>query len=238
METPENPTPPEKKSLDDSLKLLVREEIEKEVEKRIQKQEGFYWKFLALFGGFVAVFAFALWHVQLNELPGVVQKELATQEVTKAKDRIMEIKSSVETANQNVNTAATAVSNILNSVSGNQQAFTNRLNEIKQQDNVVLNSDLEKLFVVQRVTNLVEGRKIILDYEPIPQTIHIVRRDSNFITTSFQMWEPEGFWLEGNALVSANAPVLQSINAIITNTSPLVQTQIQINVEYMRKSLR
>ncbi len=233
MENPEIQTPPEKKSLDDSLKLAIREEIEKEVEKRIARQEGFYWKFLALFGGFVAVFAFALWHVQLNELPGVVQKELATQAVTQAKDKIMEIKSSVEAANQNVNAEAAAVSNVLNSVADNQQAFTNRLNEIRQQDNIVLVDDLAKLFVVQRVTNLVEGKKIILDYEPIPQTIHFTIGTPDRVV-AFSVGE---FSAEGNAIFVSNQSILNTINSIITNT-PSFQAQYQLNVDYVRKSLR
>ena len=173
MKNSESPTPPEKKALDDSLKLAIREEIEKEVEKRIQRQEGFYWKFLGLFGGFVAVFAYALWHVQVSELPGVVQKELATQAVTQAKDRIMEIKASAEAVNQNLNDASIAVRNALAFVNENQRVFTNRLNEIKQQDNVVLVDDLSKLFVIQTVTNLVDGNKIVLDYEPIPHTVRV-----------------------------------------------------------------
>ena len=168
-----SPTP-KKKFLDDSQKLAIHEEIEKEVEKRIQRQEGFYWKFLALFGASAAAFAYALWHVQLSELPGVVQKELATQAVTQAKDRIIEIKSSAEAVNQNLNATAATVSNILVSVDANQQTFTNRLNEIKQRDNVATIDDLYKLFVQQTqiVTNL-SLRKIPLDYEPIPQTVSV-----------------------------------------------------------------
>jgi hypothetical protein len=227
MENSENPNPQEKKSLDDSLKLAIREEIEKEVEKRIQKQEGFYWKFLALFGGFVAVFAYALWHVQLNELPGVVQKELATQEVTKAKDRIMEIKSSVETANQNVNAASTMVSNILNSVTDNQQAFTNRLNEIKQQDNVVLSDDISKLFVVQTVTNLNEidaSRKISLDYEPIPQTFNIFMNEGRL---QIGNWRILGY-------IDKNTFIITNNTAHMTSAGGVKFLQI----EYVRKSLR
>jgi hypothetical protein len=223
MENSENPTPQEKKALDDSLKLFIREEIENEVEKRIQKQEGFYWKFLALFGGFVAVFAYALWHVQLNELPGVVQKELATQAVIQAKDKIMEIKSSVETENQNVNATASTVSNILNSLTDNQQAFTNRLNEIKQQDNVVLADDLQKLFVVQAVTNLIDGNKIILDFDPIADTITIT-----YSTVQYNVRLDYFANIEGKTIVF-KPQYAPSFSQETTNG---------LKVEYIRKSLR
>lgn len=222
MENSENPTPEEKKVLDDSLKLVIREEIENEVEKRIRKQEGFYWKFLALFGGFVAVFAFALWHVQLSELPGVVQKELATQAVTQAKDKIMEIKSSAEAVNQNLNDTSAAVSNIVASVNANQQAFTNRLKEIKQQDNVVLADDLPKLFVIQTVTNLVDGQKIILDYEPIPHTVGLVFWGSPLKASVDRFGH-----LEDRTIV-LNAEGLRGFSTP-SNT---------MQIEYIRKSLR
>jgi hypothetical protein len=225
MENSENSTPPEKKALDDSLKLLIREEIENEVEKRIQKQEGFYWKFLALFGGFVAVFAYALWHVQLSELPGVVQKELATEAVIQAKDRIMEIKSSAEAVNQNLNDSAATVSNILESVSANQQAFTNRLNEIKQQDNVVLDGDLSKLFVVQTITNLVDGNKIVLDYEPIPETVRLT-----FLHA--QLYYDLKFFgdVDGNKIVF-NAEGMRNFSTLPTNAA------YRLKILYVRKSL-
>ena len=225
MENSENPTPPEKKALDDSLKLLIREEIENEVEKRIQKQEGFYWKFLTLFGGFVAVFAYALWHVQLSELPGVVQKELATEAVMQAKDKIMEIKSSAEAVNQNLNDTSAAVSNILVSVSANQQAFTNRLNEIKQQDNVVLSDDISKLFVIQTITNVNEldnnGLKISLDYEPIPQTVRI------FYNETPQRFGLSPGYFDGKTIVFTNKGLRFTGGSIKS-----------LQIEYIRKSLR
>jgi hypothetical protein len=223
MENSENPTPPEEKALDDSLKLAIREEIEREVEKRIQRQEGFYWKFLALFGGFVAVFAYALWHVQVSELPGVVQKELATQAVTQAKDRIMEIKASAEAVNQNLNVVSATVSNVLASVNVNQQTFTNRLNEIKQQDNVVLMGDLSKLFVIQTVTNLTDWNKIILDYEPIPHTL-------TFTFNKAQHPIDLNFYghIEGRAFV-LNSNQVSSLSYLATN---------DLKLEYIRKSLR
>ena len=225
MKNSESPTPPEKKALDDSLKLAIREEIEKEVEKRIQRQEGFYWKFLGLFGGFVAVFAYALWHVQVSELPGVVQKELATQAVTQAKDRIMEIKASAEAVNQNLNDASIAVRNALAFVNENQRVFTNRLNEIKQQDNVVLVDDLSKLFVIQTVTNLVDGNKIVLDYEPIPHTVRVTFQTAQLFYNVKQLGHLEG------TTITLNPAGLLNFSQMATNATGFAVVNV-------RKSIR
>ena len=41
----------------------------------------------------------------------------------------------------------------------------------------MLTDDISKLFVVEIVTNLVDGNKIVLKYEPVPQTVIIKMAD-------------------------------------------------------------
>jgi hypothetical protein len=224
MENPESQTPQEKKALDDSLKLAIREEVENEVQKRIKRQEWFYWSFLGLFVVFAGAFAYALWHVQLSELPKVVQQQLAEDEVIKAKDRIMEIKSSAETINQNLNDTSATVSNILTSISANQQTFTNRLNEIKQQDNVVLTGDLWKFFIVETMTNWTEERKIILNYDPVPQTVRIFLPGN-----SRDIRLDRSAYVEDNAIIFTNENTWQQISNQFRSR--------RLQVEYLRKSL-
>jgi len=156
-----------------STKLAIHEEVERQCEKRIKLQEWFYGRLIVLFIVLVGAFGVVLWKVQLSEVRKTVLNQLAEQEVIKAKDRIIAIKSEAEDANRNLNSVSISASNSLASISTQQQEFTNRLNQIKQQDNVVLVGDIQKLFIVETVTNLVDGNKIILKYEPIPQTVRI-----------------------------------------------------------------
>ena len=153
-------SPSRETSLTDSTKLAIRDEVEKRVEQR----EGIYWKFGGLFVAVVILFFAVLWKVSISEIRETVEKQLAEKEVVKAKDRIMAINSAAEEMNRNLAVIST-------SMNTNQQLFMERLNQIKQQDDVVLKDDISKLFVVQTVTNLIDGNKIILDYEPIPHTI-------------------------------------------------------------------
>jgi len=228
MEAPENQVAPEKKTLDDSFKLLVREEVEKEVEKRIARQEWFYWKFL---GGFViaaGLIAFAFWQVEISKIPAEVEKQLAEKEVINAKDRIMEIKSSVENANQSVNFAATAVSNAMFIVEGNCQAFTNRLNDLIKQDGILLNKDFSKFFVNQTITNF-DGQRFLLDYEPIPFTLEFHCYDKEFEGDLNRM---EGFHIDGKAIVC-------DVNYYRTNLFYRgFLSQNGLKVKYVSKSIR
>ena len=210
--------------MDDSIQLAIRDEVEKRVEQR----EALYWKFGGLFAVVVVLFFGVLWRVSISEIRETVEKQLAEKEVVKARDRIMAINSAAEDVNRNL----TSISSSMNT---NQEQFMERLNQIKQQDNVVFADDLSKLFVVQRVTNLVEGRKIFLNFEAIPQTIHVTIKTPNS-TVALPMWSPVGFSLEGNNLIITNEPVLNTIYNIITNT-PSFQAQYQLNVDYVRKSI-
>ena len=143
----------EKASLTDSTKLEICEEVkrqfgnppktfvdlvESEVQKRIRRQEWFYWTILGLFTLFAATYGALFWHKQLSEIPKAVQEQLATQGVMALKTNMMNILVDAESKQRDLNNISISASNLLVSVSTNQQAFMDRLNQIKQQDNVVL----------------------------------------------------------------------------------------------------
>ena len=196
-------------SLDDSVQLAIRDEVEKRVEQR----EALYWKFGGLLAVVIALFFTFLWKVSVSEIRETVEKQLAEKEVVKARDRIMSINSAAEDVNRNL----TSISSSMNT---NQQQFLERLNQIKQQDDVLLTGDLSKLFIIQIVTNLVNG-KIILDYQPIPQTIKIIIHPAYF------------FPLDLVGSLEGNTIVFSKTGLGLTNQTP----NGVIKVEYMRKSL-
>ena len=148
-------------SLDDSIQLAIRDEVEKRVEQR----ENIYWKFGGLFAGVVVLFFIILWRVSISEIRETVEKQLAEKEVVKARDRIMAINSAAEDMNHNL----IAISSLMNT---NQQQFLERLNQIKQQDNVLTVGDLSNLFISEKITNWANG-KLHLSFEPIPGTVKI-----------------------------------------------------------------
>ena len=199
-------------SLDDSIQLAIRDEVEKRVEQR----EALYWKFGGLLAVVVALFFTFLWKVSVSEIRETVEKQLAEKEVVKARDRIMAINSAAEDMNHNL-------IGILSSMNTNQWQFMNRLNEIKQQDNVVLTEDLSKLFVVQTVTNLVDGKKIVLDYEPIPHTVGFTFQSGQFFYDVKQLGRLEGSTIVLNSAGLSNFPDLATKGFAVV---------------YVRKSLR
>jgi hypothetical protein len=201
--------------LSDSIKLAIRDEVEKRVEQR----ESLYWKFGGLFVAIVVLFFAVLWRVSLSEVRENVEKQLAETEVVKAKDRIIAINSSAEDMNRNL----IAISSSMNS---NQQQFIERLNQIKRQDNVVLAEDLPNFFVVQRITNLIDGRKIVLDYEPIPETVRIPPCPFDLSQLGY---------VDGKTIVLTN----NSGDSYFQGIANPDNLKIGIfHVEYMKKSLR
>jgi len=202
--------------LSDATQLAIRDEVEQRVEQR----EAIYWKFGGLFVAVVVLFFAVLWKVSISEIRETVEKQLAEKEVVKAKDRIMAINSAAEDVNRNLIT-------ISSSMNTNQQSFMERLNQIKQQDNVVLDGDISKLFVVQIVTNLNEintSMKISLEYEPIPQTFNIFYNNNH---TPFGSLNVLGY-LDKNTFVFTNKTLHFSPNGGIDF----------LQIEYVRKSLR
>ncbi len=202
-------------TLDDSMKLAIRDEVEKRVEQR----ESLYWKFGGLFAVIVVLFFGILWKVSVSEIREIVEKQLAEKEVVKARDRIMVINSAAEDMNRNIIAIAS-------SMNTNQQSFIDRLNQIKQQDNVVLVDDIHKLFIIQRVTNLVDGRKILLDYEPIPETVEF-----SPTSNTVQNLNPlQRFGTVDGAIIELNPNGLQRFQNPMHNGG--------MSIHYVRKSLR
>ena len=221
--------------LNDSTKLAIREEVERrldsptasfterieaEVEKRVEQRVKNY----RMLGGVVVVligaFVVILWNVSLSTVRKTVADQLSENEVIKAKDRILTIQSIAEGVNQNLN-------DISASMATNQQIFMQRLNQIKQQDNVVLVDDFSKMFVVKTVSNLVDGKKIVLDYEPIPQTVNEVYVQNSGSASLMS------YVVEGNTIVFTNN-LLMNNNRYRNLTNSIAHGQLRIG--YTRKS--
>ena len=200
-------------SLDDSIQLAIRDEVE----KRFEQRENIYWRFGGLFVVVVALFFTFLWKVSVSEIRETVEKQLAEKEVVKARDRILVINSAAEDMNRNL----IAISSSMNT---NQQQFMDRLNQIKQQDNVVLTEDLSKLFVVETVTNFYGGQKIVLAYEPIPQTIRLSVGPNNILVPFDNL-----AYVEGNAIFFTNKQILN-----LDSTFPLKSVRVEYSKKYLR----
>jgi hypothetical protein len=202
---------------DDTIKLAIRDEVEKRVEHslKIYSQVGKW--FVALIGVFIAVFSYAIWKVQMNEVRAQIAKTMAEQKVTEAKDRILAVKSETEAAVQKINAAVATVET-------NQQDFLERLAQIRQQDNVVLKDDVSKLFVSQAVTNF-DGKQLILDYEPIPYSIRVFAAHGT-------LWA--SVMVEKMGYVRSNVFILT--NGGFGDTEEFRNGSAR--VEYLRKSLR
>lgn len=213
----ENPkyAPAKEQPLNDSIQLAIRDEVEKRVEQR----ENVYWKFGGLFVAVVVLFFAVLWKVSVSEIRETVEKQLAEKEVVKARDRISAIKSEAEQMSHSLN-------EISASISTNQQWFVTRIGQIKQQDNVVLSDDLSKLFVIQTVTNLVDGNQIILDYDPIPHTVRVTFQQAQLYYDSKYFGQLDG------KTITLNAEGIRNFSSLATNAAN------RLGVVYVRKSLR
>ena len=195
------------------------ERIENEVEKRVEQREKFFEqreKLYWIFGGVIMALIAGFVGFKLAEIPKIVEEKLAVEKVIEAKDKIMAIKSAIEKTNLYVNS-------ISESMNTNQQWFMERLNQIKQQDNVVLVNDLSKLFVVQAVTNLVDGNKIILDCEPIPDTVRWTFPQAQLY------YDVKMFGDLEDKMVTLNSEGKRQIPNLTTNG---------LKILYIRKSLR
>jgi hypothetical protein len=106
---------PEKKPLNDSIKLAIRDEVEKrfdaptaafiklveeEVEKRVKRQEKFYGRFIFLCLVLTGAFGYALWK---DEIPNAVQKALVSEGALAAQQQITNILSDVQLKNSKLN---------------------------------------------------------------------------------------------------------------------------------------
>ena len=73
--------------------------------------------------------------------------------------------------------------------------------------------DLSKLFVVQLVTNVIGGNTIILDYDPIPETVKI-----RFFQSSAELWVRRfGGQVRGRTLTFTNSDEAQRVIGALTN---------------------
>jgi hypothetical protein len=87
----------------------------------------------------------------------------------------------------------------------------------------VLVDDLQKMFVVQAVTNLVDGNKIILDYEPVPNSVKFT-----FNKAQYDIRLDFFGKLEGQTFTFKPEQV-SGFTGLMTN---------EFKVEYVRKSIR
>jgi hypothetical protein len=201
--------------------------IRDEVEKRVEQRENIYWKFGGLFVAVVIVFGAILWKVSLSEVREAVEKQMAEKEVIKARDKIITIEAEAEKANG-------LVADIQKSMIANQMNFTNRLSEIKQQDSVLLDDDLSKMFMAEPVTNLVDGKKIVMKFDPIPQTVRVILYPPQTFNSlpMAAIGTTNGFALDGRVLTAKSKELTDGIYRILTNH------MYNISVEYVRKSRR
>lgn len=262
---------------DDSIKLLIREEVERrldsptaslvkfiedEVRARIRRQEWYYWGILVVIA-VLSSFAFvAFWKTELKEIPAEVNKQLASagfeesqRELTNyvANARISDLrinnlliatkvladdvntnienllvvtKSNAETINSNL-------SQIPSSISTNVYVpFANRLEQLKNQDNILLADDLPKLFVRELVANLVDESSMVLSYEPIASTVKIYsyQNPGNNSFQRFYLLENIGY-CQGRTIYLTNKPP-----AFVSQVVSHVQNG-GVYIEYIRKSL-
>lgn len=225
MKNPDKSTPQEKVSLDDSVRLKIREEVEQAVEKRaknhetlLEQRERYYTIIISIIGAFfstIAIIMAGFFGYRAIEMPRLIESKFTDTGVSNAITAVLNVETNALLKQQ-------ALNQLVDSAMEKQQAFTNRLNEIKQQDNVVLAEDLSKLFVVQIVTNLVDGNKIVLNYEPIPHTVRVVafKAKDNELLLHAQV--------KGNIIfLEAGAPWVR----IPTQAEP-------IELAYVKKSLR
>lgn len=261
MNTNENSVPV-KKSLDDTTKLAILETVETEVQKRIRRQEWYYWLILLISALSVYWYARTFWNTEMSEIPNVVRKQLEaegalaiqkelTNDLANAQVLTFKLNSvfnstklQADEINTNLNDLAKRVKSTADNIDAalNQipasintnviVPFGNRLEQLKQQDNILLVDDLPKLFVRELVTNLVENNTIVLNYEPIPSTVKIYCYNiPNSVFWRFYPLDQCGY--------------CQRTSIVFTNLSPTFTAQVinhiqtdGIVIEYLRKSLR
>ena len=91
--------------------------------------------------------------------------------------------------------------------------------------------DISKLFRIDTITNVVGGKQIVLDYEPVPQTVKIMARSPD--RSAPISADEAGFSVAGKTITITNQLLLNSVMSLL-HDSPGWSLQI----EYARKSLR
>ncbi len=223
----------ENPKLDDSIKLAIRDEVERrfehppdafskrvedEVKRRVADKEKWYRAYAIIASLALTSILFVWYHATLATVGEKVVEQLAEKRVTEARDRIMKLDTDVQDR-------SLRVSNLTESVQANYTVFANRLAQIKQQDNIILMDDLPKVFVIETVTALVNGTTIVLEHDPIPQTV-ILSISSPLLPLPY--WR--GSRLEGRTIDFTNN---LSVNPYsLTNAL----THHTLTVEYVRAS--
>lgn len=267
MGKPKNPqseikeSKPPEKTLEDSISLAILEKVEAEVEKRIRKQEKWYWIIILVIVTAIAAFVITFWKVTI---PEAVDKALTSTSALSTQDKLTNILSSAletgakisvafnsvkaqaDDANRNLNQFIVSAKTTAEEVKSNLTAIpilidTNiytplgaRLEQLKQQDNILLVDDLPKMFVRELVTNLVEENSMVLSYEPIPSTVKIyafVQNPGSGAITRYFLLDNYGY-CQGRSIYFTNKPP-----TLVSQVLSHVQNG-GVTVEYVRKSLR
>ena len=267
MGKPKNPQPEIKesklpeKSLDDSISLAILEKVEAEVEKRIRKQEKWYWIIILVIVTAITAFVITFWKVTI---PDAVDKALTSASALSTQGKLTNILSSAQETSAKISVAFNSVkaqaddaNRSLGEFVGSTKAIaeevksnltliptlidTNiytplgaRLEQLKQQDNIVLIDDIQKLFVRELVTNLVDESSMVLSYEPIPSTVKIyafVQNPGSGAITRYFLLENYGY-CQGRSVYFTNKPP-----TLVSQVLSHVQNG-GVNVEYVRKNLR
>jgi enamine deaminase RidA (YjgF/YER057c/UK114 family) len=113
------------------------------------------------------------------------------------------------------------ISNLVLSAKENEQAITNHLAQLNQQDNVVLVDELPQMFVYERIKNI-SGNTVTLDYEPIEHTVKLFL-GGNLTSTGW----PFDFKVEGRT-VTFNRTSGETIAGWTNSES-------NANIQYVRK---
>jgi hypothetical protein len=176
-------------ALHDKTKLAIRDEVERrfelppakllkiieeEVEIRVERRVKYYRTMLFIFGAFFSIVAAVFWERSEDNISKRIETELSAEPIIQAKRMI------IAASNDVFNTAQTVFA-----TGADAEVFKSRLAAISQQDNVLLADDFASLYVTEFVTNY-DGGRILLKYDPIPQTIRFVHVDYTNFSAFYQ----------------------------------------------------
>jgi cell division protein FtsL len=109
--------------------------IENEVEKRVVARVKQYRTLAWVVGTAIVIFATVFWKVSLSEVRKEIERLLSETEASKAKDRIVALRSNAEEQGRSLD-------RILDTAKNQEIDFTSLLTRIKATNNIVLKDDL------------------------------------------------------------------------------------------------
>jgi cell division protein FtsL len=109
--------------------------IENEVEKRVVARVKQYRTLAWVVGTAIVIFATVFWKVSLSEVRNEIERLLSETEASKAKDRIVALRSNAEEQGRSLD-------RILDTAKNQEIDFTSLLTRIKATNNIVLKDDL------------------------------------------------------------------------------------------------